>query len=268
MKNLFLAVALGLLLSACASTSTVDKDSQITQDWSVQRLYNEAHDELMHRNYTHAEKLYEILQARFPYGSYAEQAQLDTAYAYYKDDENDKALAAIEQFQRLYPQHPNMDYALYLKALIQLNEDKSFVSKLAKQDWSDRDPKANREAYATFALLVQYFPQSKYADDARAKMQKLLDALGGNELSVARYYMKRGAWLAAVGRAQTVISQFQNTPNVEEALAIMVSAYANLGEQKLSDDAKRVLAQNFPNSPYLQKPWQDHNTIPWWRYWK
>ena len=99
-------------------------------------------------------------------------------------------------------------------------------------------------------------------------MQKLLDALGGNELSVARYYMKRGAWLAAVGRAQTVISQFQNTPNVEEALAIMVSAYANLGEQKLSDDTKRVLAQNFPNSPYLQKPWQDHNTIPWWRYWK
>ena len=261
-------MALGLLLTACASTSTVDKDSQITQDWSVQRLYKEAHGELMHHNYTRAEKLYEILQARFPYGAYAEQAQLDTAYAYYKDSENDRALAAIEQFQRLYPKHTNMDYALYLKALIQLNEDKSFVSKLAKQDWSDRDPKANREAYLTFAELVERFPNSKYATDAREKMQKLLNALAGHELSVARYYMKRGAWLAAAGRAQTIISQYQNTPNVEEALAIMVAAYKKLNEQKLSNDAKRVLAQNFPNSPYLQKTWHNQNEIPWWRYWK
>lgn len=268
MKNLFLAVALGLLLTACASTSTVDKDSQITQDWSVQRLYKEAHDELMHHNYTRAEKLYEILQARFPYGSHAEQAQLDTAYAYYKDNEPEKALAAINQFVRLYPKHANMDYALYLKALIQLNEDKSFVSKIAKQDWSDRDPKANREAYATFAELVDRFPNSKYTSDARDKMQKLLNALAGHELSVARYYMKRGAWLAAAGRAQIIISQYQNTPNVEESLAILVAAYQNLGEQKLSDDAKRVLGQNFPNSPYLQNPWRDHNDIPWWRYWK
>ncbi|MCO6504665.1 MAG: outer membrane protein assembly factor BamD [Snodgrassella sp.] len=268
MKNLFLAVALGLLLTACASTSTVDKDSQTTQNWSVQRLYTEAHDELMHHNYTHAEKLYEILQARFPYGAYAEQAQLDTAYAYYKDSEPEKALAAIEQFQRLYPKHTNMDYALYLKALIQLNEDKSLVSKIAKQDWSDRDPKANREAYTTFAELLERFPNSKYVNDAREKMQKLLNALAGHELSVARYYMKRGAWLAAVGRAQTIISEYQNTPNVEEALAIMVSAYQNLGEQQLSDDAKRVLVQNFPNSPYRQMPWRDRNDIPWWRYWK
>lgn len=261
-------MALGLLLTACANTSTVDKDAQLTQNWPVQRLYKEAHDELMHRNYTHAQKLYEILQARFPYGSYAEQAQLDTAYAYYKDDENDKALVAIEQFQRLYPKHPNTDYALYLKALIQLNEDKTFVSKLSKQNWSERDPKANREAYNTFAELLDHFPNSKYADDARDKMQKLLDALAGHELSVARYYMKRGAWLAAVGRAQTIISQYQNTPNVEEALAIMITAYQKLGEQKLSDDAKRVLIQNFPSSPYLQKNWQDNNAIPWWRYWK
>lgn len=263
-----MAVAVGLALSACASTGAVDKDEQITQDWSVQRLYNEARDELNNGNYTRSEKLYEILQARYPYGPYAESAQLDTAYAYYKDAEPEKALAAIEQFQRIYPQHPNMDYALYLKALIQLNEDQSFVSKIAKQDWSDRDPKANQQAYTTFNQLVTIFPDSKYAADARDKMQKLLDALSGNELSVARYYMKRGAWLAAIGRAQTIVSQFQNTPNVEEALAIMTEAYQKLGEQKLSEDTRRVLAQNFPQSPYLSRAWKDTNEIPWWRYWK
>ena len=226
-------MAVGLTLSACASTGAVDKDEQITQKWTVQRLYTEAREELNNGNYTRAEKLYEILQARYPYGAYAEEAQLDTAYAYYKDAEPEKALAKIEQFQRTHPQHPNMDYALYLKALVQLNEDQSFVSKIAKQDWSDRDPKANREAYNTFAQLIQYYPNSKYAADAQNKMQKLLDALSGNQLSVARYYMKRGAWLAAIGRAQTVISQYQNTPNVEEALAIMIEAYQKLSHGKI-----------------------------------
>lgn len=268
MKKLLLAIAVGLVLSACASTGTVDKDEQITQNWTVQRLYSEAREELNGGNYTRAEKLYEILQARFPYGAYAEEAQLETAYAYYKDDEQPKALAAIEKFQRLYPKHPNMDYALYLKALIQLNEDQSFVSKIAKQSWSDRDPEANREAYATFAELVQNYPDSKYANDARDKMQKLLDALSGNQLAIARYYMKRGAWLAAIGRAQTIVEQYQNTPNVEEALAIMMLAYQKLHETQLSNDVRRVLTQNFPDSPYLTKSWTDTNTIPWWRYWK
>ncbi len=259
-------MGLGLALSACSSTGTVDKDTQITQDWSVQRLYNEAHDELNSGNYNRAEKLYEILQSRFPFGPYAEQAQLDTAYAYYKDDEPEKALAAIAQFQQTYPQHPNMDYALYLKALVQLNEDKSFVNRMVKQDWADRDPKANREAYATFAELVKTYPNSKYAADATEKMQTLVNALSGNQMAIARYYMKRGAYLAAANRAQEIVAQYQNTPNVEEALAIMVTAYDKLNQPQLSRDAQRVLAQNFPNSPYLTKVWQV-NDLPWWKFW-
>ncbi|MFD1245951.1 outer membrane protein assembly factor BamD [Paralysiella testudinis] len=265
MKKFLLMAGLAVALSACSSTGTVDKDAQITQSWSVERLYAEAHDELNSNNYNRAIKLYEILQSRYPYGRFAQQAQLDTAYAYYKDDEPEKALAAIERFERMHPQHPNMDYALYLKALVLLNEDKSFVNKLAAQDWSDRDPKANRESYAAFAELVQRYPDSKYAADAAEHMQKLVDALGGNEMAVARYYMNRGAYLAAINRAQSVVQHYQNTPFVEEALAMTVVAYQHLDKPQLSEDTQRVLAQNFPNSPYLQKPWQAKKSA-WWRY--
>lgn len=239
----------------------------MTQDWSVERLYNEAQDELNGNNYTRAVKLYEILQSRYPNGRYAQQAQLDTAYAYYKDDEPEKALAAIEKFQRLHPRHPNMDYAMYLKGLVLFNEDQSFLNRLASQDWSDRDPKANRDAYQAFADLVQAYPDSRYAEDAKKRMVKLVDALGGNEVAIARYYMKRGAYLAAANRAQKIVQQYQNTRFIEESLAIMQEAYTRLDKPELAADTRRILAQNFPNSPYLTTPWRA-NGMPWWRYWK
>lgn len=267
MKKILLVVALGFALGGCASTGTVDKDAQITQDWTVEKLYAEAQDELNSNNYTRAVKLYEILKSRFPNGRYAQQAQLDTAYAYYKDDEPEKALAVIDRFQRNHPQHPNMDYALYLRGLVLFNEDKSFLNKLASQDWSDRDPKANREAYQAFSQLVSQYPNSKYVGDATERMTKLVDALGGNEISVARYYMKRGAYLAAANRAQKVVQQYQNTRFVEESLAIMELAYRRINQPQLADDARRVLEKNFPKSPYLQKEWR-LDGIPWWRYWK
>lgn len=267
MKKFLLLIGLGLALSACSNMGSADKDAQITQTWSVERLYSEAHDDLNSNNYNRAIKLYEILQSRYPYGRFAQQAQLDTAYAYFKDDEPEKALAVIDQFQRQHPQHPNMDYALYLKALVLLNEDKSFFNKLASQDWSDRDPKANREAYAVFAELLQRYPNSKYTADATEHVQKLVDALGGNEMAIARYYMRRGAYLAAINRAQNVLQHYQNTRFIEEALAMTVVAYQRLDKPQLSTDTQRVLAHNFPNSPYLQKPWQAE-TMPWWRYWK
>ncbi|HFC6400960.1 TPA: outer membrane protein assembly factor BamD [Neisseria meningitidis] len=266
MKKILLTVSLGLALSACATKGTVDKDAQITQDWSVEKLYAEAQDELNSSNYTRAVKLYEILESRFPTSRHARQSQLDTAYAYYKDDEKDKALAAIERFRRLHPQHPNMDYALYLRGLVLFNEDQSFLNKLASQDWSDRDPKANREAYQAFAELVQRFPNSKYAADATARMVKLVDALGGNEISVARYYMKRGAYIAAANRAQKIISSYQNTRYVEESLAILELAYQKLGKPQLAADTRRVLETNFPKSPFLTHAWQPDD-MPWWRYW-
>lgn len=256
-----------LALAACASTGATDKDAQITQDWTVERLYAEANEELHNSNYNRAVKLYEILQSRYPSSRYAQQAQLDTAYAYYRDEEPEKALAILHNFQRQHPHHEGMDYALYLRALTLLNEDKSFMNRLASQDWSDRDPKANREAYAAFAELVRRYPESRYVGDATERMAKLVDALGGNEMAIARYYMKRGAYVAAANRAQNVIRSYQNTRFVEEALALSMEAYARLDKPQLSADSRRVLEHNFPNSPYLQKPWQADDA-PWWRYWK
>ncbi|MGF6146992.1 Competence lipoprotein ComL precursor [Kingella potus] len=267
MKKFLLVAALGAALAGCASKGTSDKDAQITQDWSVEKLYAEAQDELNSNNYTRAVKLYELLESRFPQGRYAQQAQLDTAYAYYKDEEREKALAAVERFQKLHPQHPSMDYALYLKGLILFNEDPSFLNKLASQDWSDRDPKANREAYQAFSELVRNYPQSKYVEDATKRMTKLVDALAGNEMAVARYYAKRGAYLAAANRAQNIVTGFQNTRYVEEALAIMELSYQKMNRPQLAEDTRRILQQNFPQSPYLTRSWKD-NDAPWWRYWK
>ncbi len=267
MKNFLLVAILAAALGGCASSNTLDKDAQITQNWPVERLYAEANGELNSGNYNRAVKLYELLESRFPYGRFAQQSQLDTAYAHYRDGEPEQALAAIERFQRLHPQHPNMDYALYLKGLVLFNEDTSLVNKLASQDWADRDPKANKDAYFAFADLVKRYPDSKYAPDAQERMAKLVQALGGNEMAIARYYMKRGAYLAAANRAQKVVTEFQNTPFVEEALAIMIGAYDKLDQTKLSEDTRRILATNYPQSPYLTKSWQAQE-MPWWRYWK
>ena len=257
------------MLSACSSTSTtaVSQDAQVTQDWSVDKLYAEAHEEMESRNYSRSVRLYEILRARFPNTRQAVQSRLDTAYAYYKDEQQPQALAHVEQFLKLYPNHPNTDYALYLKGLIVLNQDKSIFNKLASQDWSDRDPKANREAYQVFNELITRFPDSKYANDAREKMTRLVDALGGNEIAIARHYAKRGAYVAANNRAQKVLQNFQNTRYVEEALAIMVYSYQKMGNTQLAGDTRRVLETNFPESPYLKKEWSAKDT-PWWRYWK
>lgn len=267
MKNFLLVIAVAAALSACANTSTVDKEAQKTQNWTIDQLYNEARNELNGNNYTRAVSLYELLRSREPDGRYVEQASIETAYAHYKNEEKEKALAAIARFQQQFPASVDMDYALYLKGLILFDEDQSFLNRLASQDWSDRDPAANRKAFYAFEELVQKYPNSKYAEDSRKRMSQLVDALGGHEIAIARYYAKRGAWIAANNRAQRVIEKFQNTRYVEEALAIMVFSYKKMDKPQLADDVQRVLQQNFPQSPYLQKDWVADD-MPWWRYWK
>lgn len=254
------------LLGGCAS-STTDPDIQLTRDWTVQQLYTEARDELNRRNYTRSLKLYELLQSRYPYGRFAQQAQMDTAYAHYLDETPELALADIARFEKQHPNHPDLDYMLYLRGLVLFNEDRSIFSRIAAQDWSDRDPRANRDAYAAFNDLVTRFPESRYADDARERMTRIVSALGGHEIAVARYYMKRGAYLAAANRAQNIVQHFRNTEYVEEALAMMMTAYSLMEQNRLSADARRVLELNYPQSTYLQTGWQNRDSIPWWGYW-
>ena len=255
-------LAASAILAACSSNPTDDE----TVNWSAQRLYGEAKDAMGNRDWQKAIKYLEKLEARFPYGRFAQQAQLEVGYCYWKDGERASAVAAADRFIKLYPNHPNVDYAWYLKGLVNFYELQGPLAWLTTPDMSDRDPKAAREAYFAFKEVVSRFPDSKYAEDARARMRFLVNSLASNEVHVARYYMKRGAFLAAANRAQYAIEHYPQAPAVEEAMAILVKAYDSLGMADLRDAADRVLLKNFPNSDYL-KPGGKKPKAPWWRIW-
>lgn len=238
------------LVSGCA-TDSLARDE--TLKWSADRLYAEAKDEMSSGNWAAAIKLLEKLESRYPFGRYAQQAQIDTAYSHWKEGENALALATIDRFMKLYPNHDNMDYVLYLKGLINFNDRAGLFTSITGEDLAERDPKAAREAFDSFKELATRYPNSKYAEDASSRLSFLVNMLASNDVHVARYYMRRGALLAAVNRAQSVVKQYQDAPAIEEALAIMVTGYRRLGMNDLSDDARRVLAKNFPQSVYLAK---------------
>lgn len=266
MKKIFLGFVLTIILVSCATKEKVDKDAQITSGWSVERIYTEANDELTSRNYAHAIKLYDILISRYPYGKFAEQALLDKAYAYYKNEDKQLALDTIAEFQKLYPNHPRTDYVLYLKGLVEYDaRDKSFLDKFSEQNMSERDPESAQKAYDAYQELVTRFPNSQYVPDATQKIKDLVDAFGGHEIAIARYYYKMGAFIAAANRASKVVNDYKNTPYVEEALAIMMSSYDRLSQQDLASDSKRLLELNYPESTYLAKNgWYDKNRkTPW-----
>jgi outer membrane protein assembly factor BamD len=252
-----------LLLAGCGVFSGKEEDE--TAGWSAQRLYGEAKEAMASREWPKAIKYFEKLEARFPYGRFAQQAQLEVAYCHFKDEERALAVAAADRFIKLYPNHPNVDYAYYLKGLINFNDGDGLVS-FVNSDMTDRDPKGAREAFAAFKEVVTRFPQSRYAEDSEARMRYLVNALASHEVHVARYYMKRTAYIAAANRAQYAIKHYRQAPAVEEAVFILVKAYDALGMVELRDAADRVMQQNFPNSVYL-KGGTSKGGVPWWRLW-
>lgn len=257
------AVALPLgLLSACGLFP--DKTDP-TRDWSAARLYKEAKDELTSGGYEQAIKYYETLESRYPYGAYSQQGQLESAYAYYKQGEAASAVAAIDRFLKLHPNHPSVDYAYYLKGLVFFNEDIGLFGKISGQDTTERDPKAARDSFDAFKELAQRFPESKYTPDALARMKYLVNALASSEVHVARWYMRRGAYIAAANRAQFALQNYPEAPAIEEALFVMVKAYDALGMNDLRDDAERVMRKNFPKSAYLAGAAEAKRS--WWQFW-
>ncbi len=234
-----------------AACSFVDKHDP-KSGWTAEKLYREAKDALDSGQYDVAIKRYEILEARFPYGRYSQQGQLEIAYAYYKQNEPASAVAATERFVKLHPNSPNVDYAHYLKGLAYFNEDLGILGRVARQDRTERDPKSARESFDAFKELVQRYPDSRYAPDALARMKYLVNALASHEVHVARYYMKRGAYVAAANRAQYALKNYPQAPAQEEALLIMIQAYDVLGMPELRDDAERILRKNFPDSAQLK----------------
>lgn len=242
-------VSLLLLLSGCGWGG---KELDETQGWSAQKLYQEAKEQSDSGNYSLAIKYFERLEARYPYGRLAQQAQLDAAYAYYRDGEAASAIAACDRFIKLHPNHPNVDYAHYLKGLVNFNENQGLFGWLTKEDPAERDPKAARDAFDAFKELVARFPDSKYAPDALARMKFIVNSLATHEVHVARWYMRRGAYVAAANRAQFALKTYPETPAIEEALAIMAGAYDALNILDLRDDAVRVLEKSFPTSAFLR----------------
>ena len=259
-----LAVALlALALSGCGIFKDREADRK---DWGAADFYKAAKEQFDSGSWDAAIKLYEQLEAKYPYGRFAQQAQLETAYAYYKQGEPAQAISAIDKFAKLHPNHENLDYALYLRALVNFKEDLGPLTRFANQDLADRDPKAARESFEGFKEVVTRFPESRYAEDSRERMAYLVEALARHEVKVARYYLARGAWLAAANRAQGAITRFPNSPIHEDALEVMIEAYDRMGMGELRDDARKVLAKNFP-AERMAKQGQNR-TKPWYQFWR
>ena len=249
---------LALALSGCGLFK--DKDDE-TKNWTAEQFYNAAKEELDNGAWDAAIKNYEKLEAKFPFGRYAQQSQLEVAYAYYKQGETAQCVSALDKFVKLHPNHPSIDYALYLKGLANFKEDLGPFQSLAKQDLADRDPKAARESFETFKDLITRYPDSRYSNDARERMIYLVEALARHEIHVARWYIMRGAYLAAANRAQDAIIRFPNSPTHKDALLVLVESYDRMGMTDLRDDAKKVLAKNFPDAN------QAPTTKSWWKFW-
>jgi outer membrane protein assembly factor BamD len=239
--------------------AVVDETTNLT----VEQLYKQAHDAMIEGNYNRAIKLFETLEARFPYGRFAQQAILELAYANYRTGETAAAVAAADRFIRTFPNNPNVDYAYYLKGLVHFREDQGLMGYVYELDLSEREPKGMREAFAAFKELVAKFPDSRYAQDATDRMVYLTNALARYEVNVARYYYNRGAYVAAVNRAQAAIIGYPRTAASESALDVLARSYDKLGLVQLRDDTWAVLRKTFPDSIYLAGPVEK----PWWKFW-
>ncbi|MGQ0656491.1 MAG: outer membrane protein assembly factor BamD [Chromatiales bacterium] len=252
MHRLLLGLLTATLLAGGGCSYFKEQEDE-TAKWTEQRLYNEAKANLDSGSYSEAVKHYEKLQARHPFGQYSQQAQLDLAYAYFKQEESASAVAACDRYIKLYPNSVGIDYAYYLKGLANFNQGKGFTERYLPTDPSQRDPGAAAQSFNDFTDLVKRFPGSKYTEDARLRMVYLRNILAQHEVNVAKFYMRREAYVAAANRARYVVENYQRAPAIPEALTVMAKAYRVLGMDDLSQDALRVLEYNFPNHPGIQE---------------
>ena len=258
-------MALGLLSAILLSGCAAEKDA--TANWTVEKLYAEAKDEMQMGAYDKAIGYYEKLEGRAAGTPLALQAQIDKAWSQFKTNEPVQAVATLDRFIKLNPASPALDYALYLKGLVNFNDNLGLFSSFASQDLAERDPKQAKDSFEAFRELTTRFPDSKYSPDARQRMAYIKNSLARSNVYVARYYFKRGAYVAAVNRAQTTVNEYRDVPAVEEALFIMYQSYDRLGLEQLRDDTRRVLEATYPNSLYLYPERAAGVKKPWWKLW-
>ncbi len=249
--NFLIFSCLSITLQGCETLNS-SKNEEFG-DWDAKEFHDKAKAAMDAQNYQKAIKLYETLEARYPFGDYAAQTQLNIAYAYYKNDDPETAIAATDRFIKVHPRHPNVDYAYYLKGLINFNRSIGFLERFLPTDSSQRNPSNVKEAYDNFDLLVRRYPNSKYVADAKQRMLSLRNNLAMYEVHVARFYLKRRAYIAAANRSSHVIKKYQRTPAVPYALLVMEEAYTKLGMNVLAADAKRVYEQNYPDGPPVEE---------------
>jgi len=259
----------GLAFAGCSSTKTADSSSIATSTnptATAEKLYAEAKGDIASGAFETAIKTLERVEGLAAGTLLAQQAQLDLAYAYWRSGDRTQALSTTERFIKLNPSSPALDYALYLRGVINFNDDIGVLGSLAGQDLAERDQRASRDSHQAFKQLIDQFPNSDYAEDARVRMDYIANSLAEYELYVARYYFRRGAYLAAVNRAQLAVTDFSGAPASEEALYIMVQSYDRLGLETLRDDANRVFTKNFPDSK-LPSTGLRRSARAWWHIW-
>ncbi len=252
--KLILIISLALFTQACETLKSLGLNEPATDDkeyadWNAEKFRTEAKKAMESEDYQKAIELYEKLESRYPFGKSAAQTQLDVAYAYYKNNEPEAAIAAAERFIKIHPRNTSVDYAYYLKGLVNYNRGIGFLERFLPIDASQRNHSNSQDAYNNFDELLRRFPDTQYADDSKTRMLYLRNNLAMYEIHVARYYMQRQAYIAAVNRAANVVEKYQRTPAVPHALKIMEEAYNKLGLKDLASDSARVYSQNFPDGP-------------------
>jgi len=245
-KHLLL-IAIFALTAACSSNET------ISENLGEAELYRQAQADLDNKSFTSAINKLKALESRYPFGRFAEQAQLELIYAYYRNTEPEAARSSAERFIRLHPQHPSVDYAYYLKGLASFDQDRGLLARFLPLDMTKRDPGAARDSFNEFAQLTTRFPNSRYSPDAKARMVYLRNLLAANEIHVADYYLRRQAYVAAANRGRYVVENFQGTPAVGDGLAVMTEAYQRLGLEELASTSLDTLKLNYPQHPSLEE---------------
>ncbi|HZP67264.1 MAG TPA: outer membrane protein assembly factor BamD [Rudaea sp.] len=254
-----LALPFAAVLAAGCHHAKKQDDAEVLP---VEQMYAVGHQALIDGNLSKAIKYDQRLIARFPFGPYTEQATLELAYAQYKNDKPEDAYSTINRFIKTYPTQKHVDYAYYLRGVINFDRDRGFLDRYANQDMTKRDQGNTLQSFEDLSELATKFPDSRYTPDARQRMIYLRDNLAKAQLNVAEFYLERGAYVAASNRAKDIVEKYQRTPEAGDALAVMVMSYKALGEDKLAGDAERVLKLNYPDHPYFSGHWPPHGH--WW----
>lgn len=257
-------VVLLALLAGCSIFNRGARKGDPMDTKSVEELYSQGVEAIDKRNFDWAARTFQRLISRFPFGAYTEQSQLNLAYAQYKNNKPDDAYSTINRFIKTYPTQRHVDYAYYLRGLINFNRSAGFFERYIGQDMTKRDQANLRQSFDDFGALLSRYPNSVYAADSRQRMISLRNTMAQSDLNIALYYFKRQAYVASSNRAKDIIEAFPQTPQVGDALAIMYESYAKLGQQQLADDARRVLELNYPEHPALHGKWP-HYRSNWWK---